>query len=46
MVASVIEPDASMTEASAVGPSSHGTAKTRWSLAASVVNPSRAARRA
>ena len=40
VVASVIEPESPITEASAVGPSSHGDAKTRWSLAASVVKPS------
>ena len=33
-------------DASAVGPSSHGDAKTRWSFAASVSKPSAAARRA
>ena len=46
LVASVIEPDAPITEARAVGPSNHGTAKTRWSFAASVTNPRSAARRA
>ena len=40
VVARVIWPEASMTAASAVGPSSHGTVKTRWSLAQSMSKPS------
>ena len=46
VVASVMDPDEPVTAASAVGPSSHGMSNTRWSLAASVANPSPAARRA
>ena len=33
VVASAISPERSMTLARAVGPSSHGVRKTRWSLA-------------
>ncbi len=43
VVASVIPAECSIVAASAVGPSSHGTSKTRWSLAESIVNPDRAA---
>jgi hypothetical protein len=43
VVARVILPECSIVAASAVGPSSHGTSKIRWSLAESTVNPNRAA---
>ncbi len=43
VVASVMVPESFIATASAVGPSSHGTEKTRWSLAQSVVNPERVA---
>src|SRR5262249_35742233 len=46
VVARVMDPDAPATAASAVGPSNHGTAKTRRALAARVANPRSAARRA
>jgi exodeoxyribonuclease III len=39
VVASVISPERSIMLASAVGPSSHGVWKTRWSLAETAANP-------
>jgi hypothetical protein len=43
MVASVMVPEWPITAASAVGPSSHGTEKTMWSLVDRALKPSRAA---
>ena len=43
VVASVIVPEWPITAANAVGPSSHGTENTMWSLADSALKPSRAA---
>ena len=43
VVASVIVPECPIMAASAVGPSSHGTENTMWSLTDSARKPSRAA---
>jgi len=39
-VPSAMSPECSITAASAVGPSSHGTANTMWSFTDSALNPS------
>ncbi len=43
VVASVMAPEWPITAARAVGPSSHGTENTMWSLADSALKPRRAA---